>query len=91
MSSAQGAARRRGRPPADEAIESSEILDAALRAFARHGLEGVSVRTLNRELGVSHNLIYQRFGSKDDLWRAAVDFTVTPKRPSPSRRSWSSR
>ena len=74
MSSAEGAARRRGRPPADEAIESSEILDAALRAFARHGLEGVSVRTLNRELGVSHNLIYQPFGSKNDLWRAAVDY-----------------
>lgn len=29
--------------------------------------------TLNRELGVSHNLIYQRFGSKIELWRAAVD------------------
>ena len=81
------AARRRGRPRAEESVDRTEILDAALRAFARHGLEGVSVRTLNRELGVSHNLIYQRFGSKDDLWRAAVDFTVTPKRPSPSRRS----
>jgi AcrR family transcriptional regulator len=31
------------------------------------------VRTLNRELGVSHNLIHQRFGSKQGLWYAAVD------------------
>jgi AcrR family transcriptional regulator len=31
------------------------------------------VRTLNRELGVSHNLIHQRFGSKQALWFAAVD------------------
>jgi TetR/AcrR family transcriptional regulator len=46
---------------------------AGLRAFARHGYDGVSVRTLTRELGVSHNLIHQRFGSKADLWRAAVD------------------
>ena len=30
-------------------------------------------RTLNRELGVSHNLIHQRFGSKQGLWYAAVD------------------
>jgi AcrR family transcriptional regulator len=33
----------------------------------------VAVRTLNRELGVSHNLIHQRFGSKQGLWYAAVD------------------
>jgi AcrR family transcriptional regulator len=34
----------------------------------------MSLRTLNRELGVSHNLIHQRFGTKEELWRAAVDF-----------------
>jgi len=28
---------------------------------------------LNRDLGVSHNLIHQRFGSKQGLWYAAVD------------------
>lgn len=32
----------------------------------------MSLRTLNDELGVSRNLLYQRFGSKADLWRAAV-------------------
>ena len=67
------AARRRGRPRAEESVDRTEILDAALRAFARYGFEGVSLRTLNRELGVSHNLIYARFGSKDELFRAAVD------------------
>lgn len=51
-----------------------EILDKALSMFATVGYEGMSLRTLNRELGVSHNLIYQRFGTKDALWRAAVDF-----------------
>jgi AcrR family transcriptional regulator len=62
-----------GRPPAGDALPADAILDAALRAFATHGYDGVSVRTLNRELGVSHSLIAQRFGSKADLWRAAVD------------------
>jgi AcrR family transcriptional regulator len=50
-----------------------EILDKALSMFATVGYDGMSLRTLNRELGVSHNLIYQRFGTKDELWRAAVD------------------
>lgn len=47
---------------------------AALHAFATHGYQGVSVRTLNRELGVSHNLLHQRYGSKEDIWYAAVDW-----------------
>jgi mRNA interferase MazF len=32
----------------------------------------VSLRTVNDELGVSRNLLYQRFGSKAELWRAAT-------------------
>jgi AcrR family transcriptional regulator len=67
-------AKRTGRPKAQDAPATLEqILDAAFRAFATHGYDGVSVRTLNRELGVSHNLIHQRFGSKRGLWYAAVD------------------
>jgi AcrR family transcriptional regulator len=63
-----------GRPPSSgDPIPADRILNAALRAFATHGYDGVSVRTLNKELGVSHSAIYQRFGSKDGLWHAAVD------------------
>lgn len=50
------------------------MLAAALQAFATQGYEGVSVRLLNRQLGVSHNLLNQRFGSKEGLWYAAVDW-----------------
>jgi AcrR family transcriptional regulator len=67
-------AKRTGRPKAQDAPATLEqILDAAFRAFATYGYDGVAVRTLNRELGVSHNLIHQRFGSKLGLWYAAVD------------------
>jgi len=67
-------ARRTGRPKAQDApVTLEQILDAAFRAFATYGYDGVAVRTLNRELGVSHNLIHQRFGSKQGLWYAAVD------------------
>src|SRR2546427_4411467 len=67
-------ARPRGRPRADASPASGdEILLAALRSFADRGYDGTSVRELNQALGVSHNLINRRFGSKARLWRAAVD------------------
>jgi AcrR family transcriptional regulator len=50
-----------------------ELLDAALAAFAERGFDGTSVREIARDLGVSHNLIPQRFGSKERLWYAAID------------------
>ncbi|MDX6539527.1 MAG: hypothetical protein QOI71_1137 [Gaiellales bacterium] len=69
-----GAAKRAGRPKAEDApVTVEQILDVAFRAFATYGYDGVAVRTLNRDLGVSHNLIHQRFGSKQGLWYAAVD------------------
>jgi TetR/AcrR family transcriptional regulator len=66
--------RGRGRPAAgDPTVSTSDLLDAALDAFAERGFDGTSVRELARGLGVSHNLIPQRIGSKDELWLAAVD------------------
>lgn len=49
------------------------MLAAALRAFAAKGYDGMSVRDVNKDLGVSHNLIHRRFGSKAQLWEATVD------------------
>ncbi|MVU80672.1 TetR family transcriptional regulator [Nocardia sp. ET3-3] len=66
--------RPRGRPKVSDAMPIEEILEKALAMFATVGYDGMSLRTLNKELGVSHNLIYQRFGTKDELWRAAVDY-----------------
>lgn len=67
--------RRRGRPDRDDPTTHSddELLDRALVAFADHGFEGTSVRELARELDVSHNLIPQRFGTKEQLWYRAMD------------------
>ena len=70
------AARRpRGRPPSDAepVAPNDDLLPLALEAFADLGYEGASMRALCRRLGVSHNLLHQRFGSKDRLWYAAVD------------------
>jgi len=54
-------------------VATEDILLAALRAFAERGYDGMSIRELNQRLGVSHNLIFQRFGRKEQLWRATVD------------------
>jgi len=56
----------------------NETMLAAAEAFSIHGYNGVSLRTLNDQLGVSHNLLYQRFGSKENLWRAVVDWAFGP-------------
>ncbi|MCU1648070.1 MAG: putative transcriptional regulator, TetR [Nocardia sp.] len=50
------------------------MLAAALHAFATHGYEAVSLRSLAGELGVSHNLLSQRYGSKARLWYACADW-----------------
>lgn len=69
------ARRPRGRPAAADppAATDEAILDAALEAFAENGYLGTSVREVSRSLGVSHNLVPQRFGTKERLWYAAVD------------------
>jgi AcrR family transcriptional regulator len=56
----------------------SEIMPAAVEAFSVLGYDGVSLRTVNAQLGVSRNLLYQRFGSKANLWRAVVDWAFGP-------------
>jgi TetR/AcrR family transcriptional regulator len=71
-------ARRVGRPAQPTDIPTdSEILGRGLAAFAELGYEGASVRELARRLGVSHNFINDRYGSKEQFWRAVIDRSLT--------------
>jgi AcrR family transcriptional regulator len=63
-------AETRGRP---RLREDGDILRAALHAFAEHGYDGMSLRSLNADMGLSRGTINQRFRSKEQLWYAAVD------------------
>jgi TetR/AcrR family transcriptional regulator len=54
-------------------VSDGTLLDLALDAFADGGYDGTSVRELCRRLGVSHNLVHERYGSKEQLWYAAID------------------
>lgn len=57
---------------ADQIVTDADLLDMALTVFAEEGFEGTSVRALCRDLDVSHNLVHERYGSKDELWRTAI-------------------
>lgn len=72
-------AKRIGRPPGADADKTkAALLDAALKAFAERGFEGASIREITGSVGVGHNLVRHYFGSKDDLWRAAVGHGLEP-------------
>lgn len=68
--------RPRGRPSRVQAEVAPEdkLLGLALEVFAETGYEGTSIRQLTRQLGVSHGLLHARYGSKEKLWQAAIDF-----------------
>jgi AcrR family transcriptional regulator len=72
---APSGARKAGRPAAatTDVPHDDVILAKGLQAFGELGYDGASVRELARWIGVSHNFINDRYGSKEAFWRAVVD------------------
>lgn len=63
-------------PP--EASSSTErILNSALHLFSRKGYDATSVREICEAAGVTKPTLYHFFGSKDGVYRALVDGTLT--------------
>ena len=52
-------------------LEDEQVIDAARAAFAAHG-HGVSTRRIAADIGLSQAALIQRFGSKKDLFLAAM-------------------
>jgi len=50
----------------------AKLLDEVVGYLGQHGLAGVSLRPVARELGVSVNALVHHFGSKDELVVAAL-------------------
>ncbi len=48
-------------------MRSAQILDAALKIFAKRGFRGATIREIASEAGVAEGTIYNYFGSKQDL------------------------
>src|SRR6186997_403393 len=54
-------------PAASQAEKRRQILDAAVRAFARKGYHACRVGEIAEEAGVAYGLVYHYFGSKEEL------------------------
>lgn len=72
MSSPRPRKRRAGRPELGREDGRERLLGAALQAFAARGFEGANLRAVAAEAGVDPALVAHHFGSKIDLWKAAV-------------------
>ena len=62
--------------PNDEALTASrqeEILETAVKLFARHGYADTDTQLLADEIGVGKGTLYRYFPSKEQLFLAAAD------------------
>ncbi|WP_280233086.1 TetR/AcrR family transcriptional regulator [Nocardia cyriacigeorgica] len=60
----------RGRP---RAFDRDVALRRAMEVFWEHGYEGSSMTDLTRAMGINSPSLYAAFGSKEDLFRAAIE------------------
>jgi AcrR family transcriptional regulator len=60
-------------PRDEEEGTRDKILNAALQEFSRHGLSGARIDAIAAESGINKGMIYYYFGSKDDLYVAALE------------------
>ncbi|MFE3676043.1 TetR/AcrR family transcriptional regulator [Streptomyces griseus] len=76
------APRRRGRPSRRAASEGPDartrILAAARTEFAERGYDKTSIRGIARAAGVDAALVHHYFGTKDEVFAAAVEVTFEP-------------
>ena len=60
-------------PRDEEEGTRDKILNAALQEFSRHGLSGARIDAIAAESGINKGMIYYYFGSKEDLYVAALE------------------
>ena len=68
----------RGRRPGSPDTRAA-ILDAARAMFAAGGMSGTSIRAVAARAGVDPALVHHYFGTKDDLFVAALALPVDPR------------
>ncbi|MET8945267.1 TetR family transcriptional regulator [Streptomyces sp. NPDC004542] len=72
-------ARRRGRPPRTESAGTRDrILTAAREEFSERGYEKTSVRGIAKAAGVDSALVHHYFGTKEQVFEAAVAVAFAP-------------
>ena len=61
------------RTAADGDITRAALVDAAAELFAAHGVDGVSIRSVNSQAGLAAAAVHYHFGSKDRLLDAVLE------------------
>lgn len=64
--------------PRNAAATREAILESAIRNFARSGYDGVGVREIASEAGVTAMMVNRYFGSKERLFAEAVEVSFAP-------------
>ncbi|MFD4605103.1 TetR family transcriptional regulator [Streptomyces sp. NPDC058464] len=78
-------ARRRGRPPRTESADTRDrILVTAREEFSEHGYEKTSVRAIAKAAGVDSALIHHYFGTKEQIFEAAISVAFAPALNAPT-------
>ncbi|MBY5919589.1 TetR/AcrR family transcriptional regulator [Rhizobium leguminosarum] len=65
--------RKRGRP---RVLDRDVGLDIAVHLFWERGYEGTSTADLTKAMGINPPTLYSMFGSKEELYRQALDFSI---------------
>jgi AcrR family transcriptional regulator len=64
--------------PRNAAATREAILESAIRNFARAGYDGVGVREIASDAGVTAMMVNRYFGSKEQLFAEAVEVSFAP-------------
>lgn len=54
-------------------LRRSQLLQSAIRVFARNGFKGTRTREIADEAGVNEALLFRHFPTKDDLYQAILE------------------
>lgn len=65
-----------GHSQADKAQTHQRLVQAAAGQFRTHGIEGISLADLMKQLGLTHGGFYKHFGSRDELVGEAVEYAL---------------
>lgn len=69
--------KRPGRPPGPSDTRE-RILDSARELFARNGIDKTSIRAIAADAGVDAALVHHYFGTKTQLFAAAIHIPIDP-------------
>jgi AcrR family transcriptional regulator len=64
--------------PRNAAATRDAILESAIHNFARAGYDGVGVREIAADAGITAMMVNRYFGSKEQLFVEAVEFSFAP-------------